>query len=631
MTALASDSSVNRILLVEDDAGAQLLYRNRLTDLGYRVVVSSTGAMGLMEARSAPFDLFLVDIDLGSGIDGYEVCRRLKTIPEIHGVPVVLISGHVKTQEDLHRGYEAGCQSFLVKGDVTLLEDVVRAMLRIKSLQDDLALQNRLLEDRNRRFEAEKARSAELEQSLSANARGAREARRPDGMLLVDGEGVVRVSDRGARDLFGQAIEGKHLALLAPDSRLEAIVRNARTEPLERIRFEVAERASRGARTLSASVYPFTVQPGLDLPHLRLVLLFDLAVSGSVGWKGDLGAQLRREQAPLMEAAREVFRVSALLGTSPVMRELRDRVARAALSEGPALLQGPSGSGKGFLARILHYSGVRSGPFVELDCGELGPEDAELELFGDSDANGRIGALQRAAGGTLFLRDIERLEPRLQQRLLDAIVNERVLRQGASNAERVHVRVLASTRTGLSEAVDQGRFLLGLESRLTAEVFVLHGLKARREDLPALSAHFLAKYGRYPETRLTAEALAAFLRYDWPDNVRELELVIRHACGAARRGAIGPEDLPSPLADIHRGPRPAPPLPPAIAEPSGLERELDSLRASLDTTVSLLDAYEKGALLHALSLTQHDKLAAAKLLQIGKSTFYRKLKQHGIS
>ena len=93
---------MDRILLIEDDAGAQLVFKNRLKDLGYDVVVASTGARGLMEARADHFDLFLVDIGLGSGIDGYEVCRRLKTVPQIHGIPVVLISGQVKSQEESH-------------------------------------------------------------------------------------------------------------------------------------------------------------------------------------------------------------------------------------------------------------------------------------------------------------------------------------------------------------------------------------------------------------------------------------------------------------------------------------------------------------------------------------------------
>jgi len=630
---------VNRILLIEDDTGAQLLYRNRLTDLGYEVVVSSTGAKGLMEARSAPFDLFLVDIGLGSGIDGFEVCRRLRTIPEIHGVPVVLISSHVKTQEDLHRGYEAGCQAFLVKGDLTLLEDVVRAMLRIKSLQNDLAMQNRLLEERNRRLEAEKARSADLEEALAKD--GARTARLPlraDGVLLVDEEGVVRRCDRGARDLFGQAIEGKHLARLAPESRLEAIVRNSHLEPQESIRFEVPERVGRAARTLSASVFPFVPSPDPGERALRLVLLHDSMrqrVSGEPV-RGELSPNRGPEWGALVEAARALFRPSALLGTSAAAQALRERLVRAASGEHPLLVQGPSGSGKEFVARILHYSGGRPGPFVSLACGAFGARELEHELFGSAkggapDPADRPGALQLAHGGTLFLRDVERLPMPLQERLLEVLLHGRLPRAGGSG-ERIDVRLVAGTRADLARAVEHGQFERELARRLAAESLRLTALSERVEDIAPLAKAFLARHARFDGASFTPEALWVLEQHGWPENVRELELTVQGACMAARGPELGLADLPQSLNDLARnmGERGHKPHAGGKKGDAGLEHEFDALLASLGSTVSLLDAYEKGALLHSLRLTRGDKLAAAKLLKVGKSTFYRKLKQYGI-
>ena len=629
-----SPNIVKRILLVEDDVGAQLLYRNRLTDLGYQVVVSSSGAMGLMEARSAPFDLFLVDIGLGTGIDGYEVCRRLKTIPEIHGVPVVLISGHVRSQDDLHRGYEVGCQSFLVKGDLMLLEDVVRAMLRIKALQDDLAMQNRLLEERNRRSQAEKVQSAELDPTASAS----RDARsRPDGVLLVDGDGLVRTSDRGARDLFGHAVEGKHLALLAPDSRLEAVVRNARTEPDTSIRFEVPERSGRSARALLASVYPLVPQPDGLGAALRTVLLFEVGRQRQAegGARGEEGHGVRRELAPLLEAAREVFRPSALLGDSAAIRDLRARVARAAGTDAAVLVQGPSGSGKGFLARILHYSGARAGSFVAVACDACGARELELELFagkGSGPDGERPGAFQASSGGTLFLQDVERLPEKLQERVLETLVERRVQRPGSTTAERVDVRLVAGTRTGLERAVERREFSPELAQRLAAETLTLPALKERAQDIDALAQHFLARYARFDEPSFSAEVTWALGRHDWPDNVRELERTVQVACEATRAREVQLADLPQPFQDLYRSqPRRSSGAPAPRGHSGSLDQALLSLRSSLGSTVSLLDAYEKGALIHALSLTRGDKLAAAKLLEVGKSTFYRKLKLHGIA
>ncbi len=630
---------MKRILLIEDDSGAQLLYRNRLTDLGYEVVVSPTGAMGVVEARAASFDLFLVDIELGSGIDGYEVCRRLKTIPGIHSVPVVLISGRVKAQEDLHRGYEAGCQSFLVKGDLMLLEDIVRAMLRIKSLQDDLALQNRLLEERNRRFELEQARNADLSMALSSRkGAGSSEPGRPDGILLVDGEGVVRSSDRGARELLGLVADGKHLATLAPDSRLEAIVRNVRSEPHEALRFEIPERAGRMARQLVASVHPFVPHPERAEPILRLVLLNDAERQRSVGGvpRHEESPALRREWAPLVEVAREAFRPSALLGSSAAVQELRARVAELARSDEPILLRGPSGSGKAFVARILHYSSLRAGPFVALACGAFGERELEAELFGggkEAGAGVPDGALRTAQGGTLLLQDVERLSAPLQERLLEVLSAGRLPRSGPLASERVEVRVLAATRADLAQVAEQGAFSPALAQRLAMHTLVLPPLSARRADFASLSQLFLARHGRFDGACLATDAAWVLEQYTWSENVRGLERALQEACEAARGPEVQLDDLPQALLDWHRLASQGGARPPS-ARPRGsapaLEQVLDELLASLSSTVPLLEAYERLALLHALRQTKGDKLAAARLLQVGKSTFYRKLKEHGI-
>jgi len=604
-----SQPSENRILLIEDDPTAQLLYSNRLNDLGYDVVSASTGALGLMEARSAPFDLFLVDIDLGKGIDGYEVCQRLKGIPEIRAVPVVLISSHVKAREDLHRGYEAGCQSFLVKGDLMLLEDVVRAMLRIKSLQEELALQNRLIG----RVEAEKGRAGEV----AAGTAGAPVFPEPEGLLLVDGDGVVVTSDRGARDLFGQAIEGKHLAVLAPGSRLEAAVRNAPSGILDGVRFEIPERTGRPARAMLAHIHPFVPNPNPTHPALRLVVVSAAQRRGGSEVPVTGERTLPRAWHVILEAAHEVYRPSALRGTSHAMRELRARVRHLSLTEGPILLRGPSGSGKSFTARTLHFSGARSGPLVVWDC-VTAAEDAQAGLFGEEGD----GAVLRASGGTLYLRDLERLAPGLQRRLLEVLTTGRVHRASGAS-ERADVRLIASTR------VPSGRptgLLPGLEERFSGATLSLPPLAERKEDLELLARHFLERAARHEEADFAPEVLEAFTRHDWPDNVRELELTVRRAAAGAGAPEIQLADLPPAFQELGRGTAGAP----RTESGTGLEKQLGLLRSSLDATVSLLDAYEKGAILHALELSRGDKLSAAKLLRIGKSTFYRKLKEHGI-
>ena len=622
---------MNRILLIEDDAGAQLLYRNRLAELGYEVVVAPTGAMGLMEARGAPFDLFVIDVELGAGIDGYEVCQRLKAIPELHLIPLVLISAQIRSQEEVHRGYEAGCQAFLLRGDLTLLEDVVRAMLRTKALQDELALQNQMLE---RRLQAERTRGTELESSLrdlDARAGTPREPApgRPDGMLLVDGEGVVRLTDRSARDLLGKGLEGKHLASVAPDTRLEAYVRNARTEPHEAIRFDIPERPGRLARSLSASVIPLVPPLDRDDPRQRVVLLYDTArrKMASELLKLDEQGISRAEIGPLLEVARERYTPSALLGVSGRMRAIREEVRALAQRDGPVLIQGRSGTGKNLVARILHFSGPRIGPFLPVNCAALSPASLEQELFGAKNGsaqggNERPGLLQLAQHGSLYLHEIA-VPPALLEKLRETLENGRFSRAGGGE-ERIDLRLIASTSQDLGT---NGERAASLANLFGEERIELPPLAQREGDVEVLTQHFLERFARGGSV-LSAEAAWILNQYDWPGNVRELADAIEGACAVAAGREITVADMPLALTELHKR------LVREGAIPTALPRRAaPSVAREAPETVEtgpLLMVYEKKALLHALRQSGGDKLAAARLIGVGKSTFYRKLKIHGL-
>jgi DNA-binding NtrC family response regulator len=620
---------LSRILLIEDDTGTQLLSRNRLMDLGYEVVVASTGALGLMEARSSSFDLFLVDITLGSGIDGFEVCRRLKSVPEIHRVPVVLISANVKSREELHRGYEAGCQAFLVKGDLVLLEDVVRAHLHAKAVMDELAVQNRLLEEQNRRLEAGLPPEGT---SLPATASGgpARDAVRPDGILLVDAEGAVRAGDRGARELFGASSEGRHLAHLAPDSRLEARVRNARQTEAA-VRFDLPARAGRKARPLVAGIHPLVPAADRSLPDMSVLFFFEAArLAPAATGPGAGPTDAPEYRALLLEAARAAYRPESVLGASAAVRALRARLAELVGTDGTVLVQGPAGVGKEFLARILHFTGVRSGPFVSVACG-AGAGTIEFELFGPParPESAFPGALVLARGGTLFLRDVERLPPPLQERL-------RVhLAAGGSPQPRTAVtepsapRVVAATSVELLRHVELGRFHPGLAEALTQTTLVLPPLSERRDDVRVLARAFLARRAG-PDARFEPDVEEALARHDWPGNARELDEVVGQAWASAEGGVVGLRDLPPSVAERVRAAAGAvPSLVREESERARFEREYQELPRA--EGARLLDDYERCALLHALYLTGGDKLAAARLLELGKSTLYRKLKQYAIT
>ncbi|HVS19087.1 MAG TPA: sigma 54-interacting transcriptional regulator, partial [Planctomycetota bacterium] len=399
---------MSRILLIDDELSSRLVMHNRLKDLGHDVTVAENGAKGLLEVREAPFDLVLVEYNLASGVGGPEVCRRLKQMPQATTVPVVMISRQSGSRDDMHKGFEAGCDAFVTKADLPVLDDVLHSMLHFKALHDEASRQIRALEEFNRRLQESAARPAgDGEGQASGEAPRESATLRPDGVLLVDADGIVRYADRGARDLFGGGLEGKNLGRLAPASGLEAFVRDARSEAREGFRVDLPSRAGRSGRSLSAAVVPLISAPGSKDPELRIVLIFDHT-------RRRMAAELlrvedyvlpRRELGVLLEAARAAWGPSTIVGTSLAAAELRGLVSEVARAGQPTLILGESGVGKEHLARAVHFSGERAGPFLPVSCAGLSQANLESELFGhvpdalEGLAGERPGLFQQGARG----------------------------------------------------------------------------------------------------------------------------------------------------------------------------------------------------------------------------------------
>jgi DNA-binding NtrC family response regulator len=659
-------------LLIDDELSTRLVGQNRLKELGYSAAVAENGAKGLADARDESFDLILVDADLRTGVTGFEVCRRLKQSPQTVHVPVVLFSKSSSNREDAKRGFEAGCDYFLLKGDQALLDEVVRKLLRQKQQYDEQVRQIRALDGELRRYGEERGRAADVAPAEG----GGREwmGQRPDGVLLVDADGVVRYTDRGAREIFGGAVEGKNLGRLAPATGLEAFVRDVRAEAREGFRVDLPPRAGRGTRSLTASVFPLVYVPGKPESGLRVVLLHDAS-------RRKLASELiklqdytlpRREVGVLLEAARVAFGASTLVGTSPSMVGIRAQVTIAAGSSETVLITGETGTGKQHVARALHFSGDLAGPFVPVDVAALSAENLELELFGSTKgARGtgieRPGLLQQAQNGTVLLMESEALAPELQKKLVRVLKENRVTRVGGTRAEPIEVRLVFSSSRDLGGMSRVGEFSSDLYEILARLRIHIPPLRERREDVAPLAQIFLERYGSaHARLEISVEALWVLENYDWPGNVRELEACIKRACGqpcgdplaVPASSVVEVAHLPQALRDLGlRLPRrelvPAQRVAVGRALPGqvpqtatlGEESRTASLPAASSGTAALagrqawaideedpisLDHYEMKVLLRAIAATGGDKLGAAKLLKVGKSTLYRKLKRYGI-
>jgi two-component system response regulator HydG len=325
---------------------------------------------------------------------------------------------------------------------------------------------------------------------------------------------------------------------------------------------------------------------------------------------------LRRENENLRAQLRERYGLPGLIAQSPAMQSVLDLVGRVAPTDATVLIQGESGTGKEVIAKAVHHASSRAAsPFVAVNCGAVPEALLESELFGyvrgafTGAAAAKLGLFEEAEGGTLFLDEIAEMPAALQVKLLRALQSGEVRRLGATQVATIDVRVVAATNGDLATRIAQGTFREDLFYRLNVIQVMLPPLRDRREDVPALAEHFVArasaKLGR--TLRLSPSALERLLRYPWPGNVRELENAIERAAILARTDTVEPDDLPPHVsAGLHLGSSPALPRQTTLAEAE---------RAHILTTLERFGGNHSGA---------------AEALGIGRTTLWRKLKEYGI-
>jgi two-component system response regulator HydG len=342
-------------------------------------------------------------------------------------------------------------------------------------------------------------------------------------------------------------------------------------------------------------------------------------------------AQNRRldsESRKLRERLRGQQGLGNIIGRSPEMEKLYRILSKVAQSTHPVLILGESGTGKELVAQSIHSNGHNaSKPFIPVDCSSIVPTLMESELFGHVKGaftgaiRAKDGLLVAAQGGTIFLDEIGELPLDLQSKLLRALQEKEIRPVGATHRVSINVRILAATNQDLATMVEQGRFRKDLYYRLNVVKLQMPSLRDRREDIPLLAAHFLERISReYRKPfRLSGDVVGLLTEYPWPGNVRELVNAMERACSFCSGEVIQLGDLPTELQDFHLHAFHA-------ARPSRTP-----VSVSDSSAIVPLAQAERQAILMTLEQVKGDKLLAARLLGIGKTTLYRKLKEYGVA
>jgi len=334
---------------------------------------------------------------------------------------------------------------------------------------------------------------------------------------------------------------------------------------------------------------------------------------------------LTQEVEVLRDEISTLVQTERIVGNSPAMQEVYKTIGKVAKADATVLITGESGTGKELVAEALHFnSNRRSGPLVKVSCAALPETLLEAELFGHEKGSftgamtQRRGRFEMADKGTIFLDEIGEMTVPTQTKLLRVLQERKIERIGSNVPIKVDIRIIVATNKDLQRQVEQSKFRDDLYYRLNVINIHMPPLRDRKEDIPSLVEHFLAKH-RYSATAqpaaISEEAIRRLMEYNWPGNVRELENVIERAVVLSRGQIITSRELPFGEHEAGEGEE---------GEPG------DDVKADSSFFKKSVAQFEKDLIMKALRDANGNRSKAAEMLGIYRRLLYAKIKEYGL-
>lgn len=431
------------------------------------------------------------------------------------------------------------------------------------------------------------------------------------GTLVVDAEGIVTFYSKSYEDFLGiprEKVLGHHVTEVIENTRMHVVLQTG--EP------EIGWKQKIKGQNMVVQRVPIRDKAGKIIGVVGQVMFRDVAEITELAQKLNLlESKLEHYERELEHLRSSRYTFDHIIGTSPAIEKAKRLALKASDGNSTVLLLGESGVGKELFAHAIHHASPRrSKAFVRVNCSSIPRELMESELFGyeagaftGAGRRGKPGKFELANQGSIFFDEIGDMPLEMQAKLLRVLQEKEVERVGGTKTLAVDFRLVATTNVDPEALVKAGRLRRDLFYRLNVVPIRIPPLRERREDIPAVSRHLLARLREEQGVRplgISPEVLDLFQRYDWPGNIRELVNVLERASYAADGPQIEMEHLPLFLQDV-RGERAG-------------ERRGSNLRLAVQEA-------ERDAVLQALKMARGNKAKAAKLLGIHRTGLYQKL------